>query len=348
MPASNLPPAAQAITYAGIMPTPELTPTDQQLNWRAITDADLDGWEALLRRMAVEDKPDWIEQRADLEEVLEASKNNPALDTILGLDDEGTPRAFGRISANPGSNLVHVFGGVDPAWRRRRIGSSIHDWQVRRARKRLTDAGIEGGFIRSYVEEANPGHRALMESAGSTVARYFTEMTRDLSEDIPEVDLEPEFEIVTFSDDLSEAVRLAHNEAFQDHWGSEPRDEESWRFTVTHPQFRPEWSLAVIDSSSGEVAAYQIASYDPESKELVGHDEGYTDLLGVRRAWRGRRLAPALLAEAMRRFKAAGMENAGLGVDTENPSGALGLYERMGYTATRRSMAFEKQLAQPE
>lgn len=326
------------------MPKPDLTPTDRMLSWRPITNADIDGWEALLRRMAVEDKPDWIEQTADLEEVLSASKNDPALDTIMGFDDEETPRAFARISANGGSNLAHAFGGVDPAWRRRGIGRALHEWQIERARKRFSDAGITDGFVRTYVEESNPGHRALMQAAGNTITRWFTEMTRDLSEDIPEVDLDPEFEIVTFSDDRSEAVRLAHNEAFQDHWGSEPRDEESWHFTVSHPEFRAQWSLAVIDTSSGEVAAYEIASYDPESKELVGHDEGYTELLGVRRNWRGRRLAPALLAEAMRRFKADGMENAGLGVDTENPSGALGLYERMGYTPTRRSMTFERTL----
>lgn len=292
--------------------------------------------------MAVADKPDWIEQRADLEEVFEASKNDPSLDTIMGFDGDGTPRAFGRISANRGSNLAHAFGGVDPQWRRRGIGRAVHEWQISRARKRFADAGIADGFVRTYAEESNQGHRALLEAAGNTIARWFTEMTRDLSAEIPEVDLDPGLEIVTFSDDISEAVRLAHNDAFQDHWGSEPRDEESWHYTVTHPEFRAQWSLAAIDVQSGEVAAYQIASYDPESKELVGHDEGYTELLGVRRAWRGRRLAPALLAEAMRRFKADGMENAGLGVDTENPSGALGLYERMGYTPTRRSMAFER------
>lgn len=335
---------AGTITYAGSMPTPELIPADQQLSWRAITDADIDGWEALLRRMAEEDKPDWIEQRADLEEVLHASKNNPALDTVMGFDTAGIPRAFGRISANAGSSLAHAFGGVDPAWRRRGIGRAVHEWQIERTRRRFADAGITGGVVRTYVEESNTGHQALMTAAGNAIVRWFTEMTRSLAADIPEVELDPEFEIATFSDDLSEAVRLAHNEAFQDHWGSEPRDEESWHYTVTHPEFRPDWSLAVIDSSSGEVAAYQIASYDPESKELVGHSEGYTDLLGVRRAWRGRRLAPALLAEAMRRFKADGMENAGLGVDTENPSGALGLYERLGYTPTRRSMAFERSL----
>lgn len=29
------------------------------------------------------------------------------------------------------------------------------------------------------------------------------------------------------------------------------------------------------------------------------------------------------------------------GVDTENPSGALGLYERMGYESTQRSIVFD-------
>lgn len=328
------------------MPESKLIPVHQQLSWRPIDATDLEQWEALLRRMAIEDKPDWIEQQADLEEVLSATKNNPELDTVMGFDEEGTPRAFGRVSANVGSNLVHASGGVDPQVRRRGIGRAIHAWQTERARTRLLEAGIQDGILRSYVEESNKGHVALMESADNTVVRWFTEMTRSLDEPIPEVDLEPGFEIVAFSEDLSESIRLAHNEAFQDHWGSEPRDEESWRHTVTHPEFRPDWSLAVVESATGEVAAYEISSYDPESKELVGHDEGYTELLGVRRAWRGRRFAPALLAEAMRRFKASGMENAGLGVDTENPSGALGLYERMGYTPTRRSMAFEKALSE--
>ena len=82
----------------------------------------------------------------------------------------------------------------------------------------------------------------------------------------------------------------------------------------------------------------------PSSRRRHRHLALHEDLLGVRRAWRGRKFAPALLAEAMRRFKAGGMANAGLGVDTENPSGALGLYSRMGYVPTKRDLAYDKQL----
>ncbi|WP_051478281.1 GNAT family N-acetyltransferase [Arthrobacter sp. H5] len=326
------------------MSTPEPAPESTLLRWRPIDAADIDPWHALIGRMAAEDKPDWVEQRADLAEVLQSSKNDPAKDTVLGVDQDGVPRAFGRVGINPGSTLAHSFGGVDPAWRRQGIGRSVYDWQLERARQRFSAAGIPDGFVRTYVEEKSRSHRALLESTGAGIVRWFTEMTRPLDLEIPDIEIAHGLEITTFSDDISEAVRLAHNEAFQDHWGSEPRDEESWHFTVIHPEFKPKWSLAVIDAASGEVAAYQIASFDPDSKELLGHTEGYTDLLGVRRGWRGQHLAPALLAEAMRRFKADGIEHAGLGVDTENPSGALGLYERLGYTPTQRSMAYEKLL----
>lgn len=104
---------------------------------------------------------------------------------------------------------------------------------------------------------------------------------------------------------LSEAVRLAHNQAFADHWGSEPRDEESWRFTVNDPLARPDLSAVVLETGTGDVAGYQLASHDPESAATRGFSEGYTELLGVRREFRGRGIAQALLADAMRRFAAA-------------------------------------------
>lgn len=316
-------------------------PTGTPLQWRPITLNDIGPWRDLLLRMAQEDKPDWIEERADLKQTLESSKTDPEKDTLLGVDEGGVPRAVGAIQRNPGSTLIHSMGGVDPVWRGKGIGAALYDWQAGRARRRLIDDGATAGVLRTYAEEKVPSQLALLEATGNTVVRYFTEMTRSLQSRIPDVEIRPGLRIVTFTDQLSDAVRLAHNEAFQDHWGSEPRDEESWRFTVTHPEFRPEWSLAVVDEATGEVAAYQLASFDPASRELLGHTEGYTDLLGVRRNWRGSRLAPALLVEAMRRFKADGIEHAGLGVDTENPSGALGLYERLGYEATHRVRVYE-------
>ncbi len=310
--------------------------------WKAIDVADVDQWLALLKRMAAVDKPDWIEAREDLEHSLSSSKNNPELDTVLGVDAEGVARAFALVTRNPDSALLHGSGGVDPQWRGQGIGTALLEWQEARSAERLAEDGVTEGRLRTYVEERNASQHSLFAADGGEIVRYFTEMTRPLGEELPDVPLSEGFEFVTFSDEISDAVRQAHNDAFRDHWGSEPRDEESWLFTTSHPEFKPTWSVAVVDTSSGEIAAYQMASYDPASAERVGVREGYTELLGVRRQWRGHRLAPALLAEAMRRFATDGMDNAGLGVDTENPSGALGLYERLGYVATQRSLVFDR------
>jgi len=311
------------------------------LIWRPITPEDLDGWHALIRRMAEADKPGWVEDRADLEHILARPSDDPALDTLLGHDSKGTIRAFGSVTANPGSGRVLGFGGVDPEWRRRGIGTAVYRWQASRARNRLTGKEKGDAVLRSFAEENNASHAALLSSAGAQAVRYFTEMTRPLTGELPAVPLPEGMEFVTFRDELSERFRLAHNEAFLDHWGSEPRDAENWKFTVTHPQFRADWSFAVVEKSSGGITAYQLASYDPETKDIFGYTEGYTELLGVLRDWRGMRLAPAMLSEAMRRFRESGMEHAGLGVDTENPSGALRIYEQLGYTPVSRQITFD-------
>ena len=151
-------------------------------------------------------------------------------------------------------------------------------------------------------------------------------------------------ELVGFGPELHEPVRLAHNEAFRDHWGSEPRDEEGWGFVVNDPLARPDLSAVAVERSTGRVAGYQLASHDEVSAASRGYKEGYTDLLGVRREFRGRGVAQALLADAMRRFAAAGMDKASLDVDSENPTGALALYAKMGYVAVNTSMAWDKEL----
>lgn len=320
---------------------PEIPAPTTGLRWRPITADDVDRWLELIRRIAAVDRPGYVEQRADLEHALAASGDDPVRDTLLGLDKDGVPRAYGRLVRTEGSDKIHGAGGVDPQWRRRGIGTQVLRWQTQRARQRLLETGHTTGLLRFMAEEDNASHVALFHAAGGEVVRYFTEMSRPLDAGIPDVPLPEGLEYVTFNEDISEALRLAHNEVFRDHWGSEERDPERWKHNVEHPHFRADWTFVVMDTAAGEIAGYNVASFDPAGKEQHGYTEGYTELLGVRRNWRGLGLAPAMLGEAMRRYKASGMDRAGLGVDTENPSGALGLYERLGYEPTFREVFFD-------
>lgn len=319
---------------------------DARLDWRAAGTADLDSWAALIARTAAVERPVWFERRADLEQVLESQKNPAAANTILGFDPQGVARAYGRITKNPDGEKAVGFGCVDPGWQGTGIGTGLLGWMEARTRQRFAEDAVQGAAprLRLYMEQQHTHQAALFDDAGFRIVRYYNEMHRPLKDGFPAVVLAAGLELVGFGPELHEPVRLAHNEAFRDHWGSEPRDEEAWGFVVNDPQARPDLSAVVVEGASGRVAGYQIASHDPDSAGTRGFKEGYTDLLGVRREFRGRGVAQALLADAMRRFAAAGMDKASLDVDSENPTGALALYAKMGYVAVNSSMAWDKEL----
>jgi ribosomal protein S18 acetylase RimI-like enzyme len=325
-----------------------------ELHWRSAGPADLDAWAELIARTAAAEQPVWFERRADLEQIME-SKNNPVgPNTVLGLDSGGVPRAYARLTKNKDGAKAHGFCAVDPKWQRRGVGSALLSWLEARTRQRFAEdsgahvAGAGGAGpvprLRIFIEQKQQHQCALLEESGYEVVRYYNEMHRPLSAPLPEAPLDHGLKLVPMEPGLSEAVRLAHNQVFADHWGSEPRDEESWGFVVNDPLARPDLSAVVLASSTGKVVGYQLASHDPETAVARGFTEGYTDLLGVRREFRGRGVAQALLADAMRRFAAAGMDKASLDVDSENPTGAMALYRKMGYAPVNTSLAWDKVL----
>jgi ribosomal protein S18 acetylase RimI-like enzyme len=316
------------------------------LRWKSAENADVGAWAALISRTAAVEKPVWFERRPELEQIMESRKNPPEANTVLGFGPDGVARAYARIIKNVDGGKAYGFGCVDPQWQRRGVGSALLEWLETRTRQRFLEDGSAPATarLRIHNEQQHEHQAALFTRHGYSVVRYFNEMHKPLTGPLPEVVVDQGFELVAMGPDLSEAVRLAHNEAFRDHWGSEPKDEESWRFIVNDPQARPDLSAVVLERATGKVAGYQLATYDPESAVTRGFSEGYTDLLGVRREFRGRGIASALLADAMRRFAAEGLDVASLDVDSENPTGALALYLKMGYKPVNRSLAWDKSL----
>ena len=315
---------------------------------------DVDAWLGLVKRIAAFENAPWHAQRSELEAALADPGNPVAENALVGVDADGVLRAYAGVSKNPAGDKANVQGGVDPLWRRRGVGAALLAWQEAQAAARFA---VDNALVldnvqapdprvpkvRNHVEEDNVGQRALLAGAGYSVVRYYSQMQRPLL-DLPAVQAPEGITITPLTDELSEAVRLAHNEAFADHWGSEPRTQERWAVEMRHEHLRQDLCTVAVDSTTGEVAGYQLVTVDPGDLRPGHGGEGYTELLGVRREWRGRGIAPALLADAMTRFVQAGLDRAALDVDTENPSGALRLYESMGYQPVRRSMVWDKLL----
>ena len=339
------------------MPVPS---SDLGLTWRAITLDDIDIWHELVG--AIEDR-DRLSERLDrddlIEELTSGSYKDPARNSLLGVDDGGAARAFGLLDVFPGATLRRAFlgGGVHPDWRRRGIGNEVLRWQTARAHEALTEqetsdsrAGLIPWRIVVSNEERLTDRNALCAAAGYVAIRWFHDMVRLLGDGaapIPEIDVPDGLRLAPWSKDLDESVRLAHNDSFAGHWGSQPRDEEFWTETVTeHRTFRRDWSRVVIDpiprddTGRPTVAGYLAAHAYPQDWPAKGYTQGWVSLVGVRPGWRGRRLAAALLAENMRCLAADGIDSAGLEVDSGNATGALDLYFRMGYTVERTAVAW--------
>ncbi|ANC30006.1 GNAT family N-acetyltransferase [Isoptericola dokdonensis] len=335
------------------------------LTWRPATRADAPALLELRNTIAEADAEPYREVLAEITEMFDAPWRRFDTDSLLGHDADGALVAYAQVESMPGDTRtvrVVLFGGVHPARRGEGIGRELFAWQVARGRQVLAASGKDlPARIAAYAEDDGPAAKARMfDHAGFTPRRFYSELRRDLretAEPLPDIRLDG-LRLVPFSAELDEATRLAHNDAFRDHWGSEPQTPEQW--THGRTGFAPQWGALVVDPApdvdalladpdtdaatadalrAGQplVVAYALNERYDEDFAVRGYSFGYTAILGTRRAYRGRRGAPAALVAGMRAMQGDGMEFACLDVDTENPTGATGLYAGLGFTKTHGS-----------
>ncbi len=237
-------------------------------------------------------------------------------------------------TAQPGDvHHVRLPGTVHPQFRRRGIGRVLLGWQLARGAALHTEHHPgRTGRLEMWVPDHVPGAVALARSAGLAPARHWFEMDRDLAAP-PPVAPTP-LRLVPYDAARDDEVRVARNDAFADHYGSSPRDEAGWRQHYTgSPGFRPELSLLALDRD--EIASLLLSHVYPADIAATGIREVWIGTLGTRPAHRGRGAASALLAAGLSRYREAGYQRAALGVDAANPTGAVRIYERVGFRTVR-------------
>ena len=137
-------------------------------------------------------------------------------------------------------------------------------------------------------------------------------------------------------------ILAAENEAFRDHWGHREMAESD--FTRTFDRAELDTSLWVVAWDGDQVAGVVQNWIWPEENERLGVKRGWLEHISVRRPWRRRGLARAITAASLVKYREVGLDEAMLGVDSENPNGALGLYEGLGFVQASRAAAYRRDL----
>lgn len=315
------------------------------LTWRPLRETDLELLHELIRASEVADAVPFVSRIEDTERELADPESNLATDSIAAVLPDGRLAAFGasrvRVEARR-RRALGQDGTVHPDFRRRGLGSRVLDFTEARGVERNVAIGDDvPAFLEAFSNEHWADRRVLFESRGYTPIRYYDDMRRPLSDPIPAAPLPPQLEFRQWSPVLDAVFRDAHNEAFRDHWGSEPLTPSGWQHYVSgSPAFRGDLSYGVFDTD--RIVGYCTAYHVAEDAQVTGRLEGWLGQIGVLREWRGRGVATAVMCQVMRVMADAGFEDACLDVDSENPSGAVGLYERLGFSRRERWIRWAK------
>jgi mycothiol synthase len=193
------------------------------------------------------------------------------------------------------------------------------------------------GVVRVVVQGNDEVLRGVVEHAGWRLVRQSYRMLIQLSDALPEPQWPAGISSRTMEPGEEERIYEANNDAFADHWDFHPQPLDQWRaYAFGRENFDP--TLVWLAEDEGELSGFSLnvwhSSGDPEF--------GWVEILGVRPQWRRRGLATALLHQSFRDFRRRGARRVGLGVDAENTTGAVRLYERVGMQVARRNDTYEK------
>jgi mycothiol synthase len=305
---------------------------------------------ALNNQVYLADQTGEVETVEQLAHHFEHLKNcDPYEDILLG-EIDGQLVVYSRVwwvEEVDGTLLYRVFGNIHPDWRRKGLGTALLPYNEGRLRK-MAQANNHPTDVPSYIEcwcgNTTPGNRALLEKNGYRAVRYFYEMSRAIDDPLPPAPMPSGLEVRPFQKSHNRPIWEALTEAFRDHWGYIESTEADYHRFTHDPTQKPElWQVAW---DGEQVAGMILNNYFEEEDKTFNRKRGWTDPICVRRAWRRRGLARALLVRSIQMFREMRFDDTALGVDTKNPNGALKLYESVGYQTEKTWMSYRKPFRQ--
>jgi mycothiol synthase len=267
-----------------------------------------------------------------------------ATDTRIAQSADGTIVGSIELWNNAPYVGCWIWGCVHPAFRGQGIGTTLMDWAEQRAQVALdrAPAGVRFVLEASVSSDHQPSLELLSER-GFQAVRDRASMLRELDGELPAPVWPAGITVRAMQPGDELAVYRAKEEAFRDHWGHIETPEQDgfalWQQRrLNDANFDPAlWFLAVDgDQIAGFSMCQQHTSEDPAM--------GWVNSLGVRRPWRRRGLAMALVHHSFGELRRRGCARVGLDVDVGSLTGAEQLYRNAGMRVFGQTTRFQKEL----
>lgn len=312
--------------------------------WQDNTD-----FEKTLQVMTADKRSQGVEEARSVAVWQAQLESQPNMDVSTGgflLQVNDNVIAFQNMRVDPqvtGMICYIHYGYVLPEWQGRGIGRALirHAEQVLRtlSAQHLAQAPK---YFQSYTQSIQVGLANLLEQEGYQPERYFYEMVRSNLDDLPAFELPQGIETRPAHPKDYHKIWDTLVESFKEHWGEIEHTEADYLLWLKRPQFRPDlWQVAW----DGErPVAVVLNEHDANNDTQYNRRRGFTEDIGTLKEYRGRGIAQALIVRGLQQFKDMGLTEAELAVDAENATGALRLYEKLGYRPTKTFVAYRKPL----
>lgn len=240
--------------------------------------------------------------------------------------------AYGILTGNKGQFPSAVF--VHPDYLNQEIEHVIWSKLEELATELVNDSSCSNGTI---VTQANNFYEEkVLGEAGFIPTRIWWGMGIELQEKVPSPQWPNGVTVRHYIQGLDdERLHKAFNEAFADHWNSQPSALEEFLQRTEREGFHPKlWTLAMVED---EVVGFIFSKKGTDNKAEITH-------LGVRRSNRKQGLGLALLHHAFGRLYEEGISKVHLNVDSENITGAPRVYEVAGMEVKSKFVRFDKEI----
>ena len=332
-----------------VSPTLRLPLSVANVAWRRVRHDDIPLLVALSHACHAVDSPWEATTDTDYRLTFSEPSINLEHDSVIGLDTEGRAVAYGLVIGSPSHNTViwvDLEGLVHPDRRGEGIGTALLLWQEERGQQFLSTLDASAPALLA-VDAWNSVQSScqLVQENGYRTIRSWLELERELDHTLPTPRLPEGYRIDRYIGNEAAAL-LVHNDAFRDHWCSQPVSQEEWLRDNQRGPTRTDLSFVVKATTADGteiVVATIICAVPQEDWSARGRRFGYIQVVGVTSQARGMGLASALIAHALQRFKQEALELAVLSVDAESLTGAVALYERLGFHTVRTALTLVKE-----